>query len=169
MNRGDWDQNAVLADAADTSDALEESLPGMFDEDEEEARDRAWLARLPDFIMPDYPFDLPPARLPFAQRIFSLCGAPARCPQETCRRSMRCAGSDGPPCFRADRKPLQQMLFLAWIATMASATDDEARDALRRTKNPYRWAFDEDAPNTRGSRPRRRRRSAARSRAHAPS
>jgi hypothetical protein len=168
MSRGDWDQNAVLAGAADTSDAREESLADAFDEDEadeeeEEARDRAWLARLPDFIMPDYPFDLPPARLPFAHRIFTLCGAPARCPQETCRRSMRCAGSDGPPCFRADRKPLHQMLFLAWMATMGPATDDEARDALCRARNPYRWAFDKDAPSARGSRPRRRRRSSARS------
>jgi hypothetical protein len=137
MSRGAPNQNAG---AADMSDALEKSLPGAFteDEDEEEARIRAWYAQLPDFIMDSYPFDVPPARLPFAQRIFTLCGAPARCPQETCRRSTRCAGGDGPPCFRADRKPLQQMLFLAWVATMGPATDDEARDALRRTTNPYR-------------------------------
>ena len=163
MSRGDPDQNA---DLAGEGYALEESLPDAFeeDEDEEEARIRAWLARLPDFIMPNYPFDLPPARLPFAQKIFTLCDAPGRCPQETCRRSMRCAGGDGPLCFRADRKPLHQMLFLAWLATMGPATDDEARDALRRTKNPYRWAFDEDAPSAGDGRARRRRRrSSARS------
>ena len=161
MSRGDPDQNAAVAGEGDV---LDESLPDAFDEDEdeEEARIRAWLARLPDFIMPDYPFDVPPARLPFAQKIFTLCGAPARCPQETCRRSMRCAGGDGPPCFRADRKPLHQMLFLAWMATMGPATDDEARDALRRAKNPYRWAYDKEAPAPEG-RSRRRRRSSARS------
>ena len=161
MSRGDPDQNA---DLAGEGDALEESLPDAFEEDEEEERIRAWLARLPDFIMPNYPFDLPPARRPFAQKIFTLCGAPGRCPHETCRRSMRCAGGEGPPCFRADRKPLHQMLFLAWIATMGPATDDEARDALRRTKNPYRWIFDEDAPSAgEGRARRRRRRSSARS------
>ena len=158
MSRGDPDQHAAVAGEGDV---LDESLPDAFDEDEdeEEARIRAWLARLPDFIMPDYPFDVPPARLPFAQKIFTLCGAPARCPQETCRRSMRCAGGDGPPCFRADRKPLHQMLFLAWMATMGPATDDEARDALRRAKNPYRWAYDKEAPNGGEGRSRRRRRS----------
>ena len=162
------DQNTARAKGSDTSDSLDTNLPEPCDDHDGENAG-AWLARLPDFIMPDYPFDLPPARLRFAQKIFTLCGAPARCPQETCRRGMRCEGGDGPPCFRADRKPLHQMLFLAWMATMGPATDDQARDALRRTKNPYRWAFDEEVPSAGEGRSRRRRRGPARPRERSPS
>jgi hypothetical protein len=126
-----------------------------------------WWARLPDFIKPSYPFDLPPERVPFAQGIFTMCGAPARCPQETCRRSMRCEGGDGPPCFRADRKPLQQLLFMSWMVGMGPATAEEGQDLMRRWGNPYHWFFAGETPAREGG-SRRRRRSSARSRARAP-
>src|SRR4051812_25763441 len=117
-----------------------------------------WWARLPDFIQADYRFDLPPARMPFAQKIFTECGAPARCPQQPCRRSMRCEGGDGPPCFRADREPLQQMLFLSWMVAMGPATPEEGHDLMRRWGNPYRWFFAVEVPSREGrSRGRRRR------------
>jgi hypothetical protein len=145
----------------------EASVPEDFDDDGESVG--MWWARLPGFIKPDYPFDLPPARMSFAQKIFTDCGAPARCPQEACRRSRRCDGGDGPPCFRADRKPLHQMLFLAWMAFMGPATPDEVDDALRRTKNPYRLNYTEDAQKRARGRSRRRRRGPARSRQSAPS
>src|SRR4051812_32508326 len=110
-----------------------------------------------DFIKPTYPFDLPPDRLPFAQRIFTLCGAPARCPQQGCRRTAECAGTNGPPCFRADREPLHQMLFLAWMHAMGPATNEDAEEALRRAANPYRWPFAVWTPDPRSARRRRRR------------
>ncbi len=57
------------------------------DKPDEDAVARAWWAQLPDFIKPDYPFDLQPDRLPFAQRMFSLVGAPQHCPAGACRRA----------------------------------------------------------------------------------
>ena len=156
MGMDDRNWNVVLPDGPDTGEP--EAILEAFDDDDGESVGM-WWARLPDFIKPDYPFDLPPARMPFAQKIFTECGASARCPKEACRRSMRCEGGDGPPCFRADREPLQQMLFLSWIAVMGPATPEEVYDALRRKKNPYRWIFDEDTRSRDGrSRGRRRRR-----------
>jgi hypothetical protein len=131
-----------------------------FDDDGESVG--MWWGRLPDFIKPDYPFDLPPARMSFAQKIFTECGAPGRCPQETCRRSMRCGGGDGPPCFRADRKPLHQMLFMSWMVAMEGATPEEGHDQVRRWGNPYRWFFAVETAS-RGGRSRRGRRNSARS------
>src|SRR5215207_6966148 len=107
MGTDDRNWDVVVPSAGETGAAREADLPEAFDDDEAGESVGMWWARLPDFIKPDYPFDLPPERLAVAQAIFTECGVPARCPQEACRRSMRCRGGDGPPCFRADRKPLQ--------------------------------------------------------------
>jgi hypothetical protein len=72
----------------------------------------AWWAQLPDFIKPDYPLDLPPARMPFAKFVFTDAGAPPGCPQAACRRSGECEGGDGPTCYRADRRFFSRILFL---------------------------------------------------------
>ena len=158
MSAGDRNWDVVVPSAGeDTTAAREESLPEALDDAEDGESVGMWWAHLPDFIKRSYPFDLPPERLGFAQGIFTECGAPARCPQETCRRSMRCEGGDGPPCFRADRKPLQQMLFISWMVAMGPATVEEGSDLMKRWGNPYRWFFAEEAP-TRGGRSRRRRR-----------
>ena len=157
MATDDRNWNVVQPDPQDTGEpeAIE------FDDDGESVG-MSW-ARLPDFIKPDYPFDLPPAQISFAQKIFTECGAPGRCPQETCRRSLRCEGGDGPPCFRADRKPLHQMLFMSWMVAMEGATPEEGHDQVRRWGNPYRWFFAVETPSRDGRARRQRRRSSARS------
>jgi hypothetical protein len=160
MTKGDRRNDAAAAICArEELDDLEAGLVTAADElsieDDSEDDDDGpalWWARLPDFIKPTYPFDLPPDRLPFAQRIFTLCGAPARCPLQGCRRSEQCDGGDGPPCFRADREFLHQILFLAWMAVMGPATDDEGRAALRSKGSPYRWPFDPPRPPHRRTR-----------------
>ena len=157
----------MVPSAGETPAAREADLPEAFEDDDDGESIGMWWARLPDFIKPSYPFDLPPERVPFAQGIFTMCGAPARCPQETCRRSMRCEGGDGPPCFRADRKPLQQLLFMSWMVGMGPATAEEGQDLMRRWGNPYHWFFAGETPAREGG-SRRRRRSSARSRARAP-
>jgi hypothetical protein len=102
MTMGTDDRNwkPVLPGAADTGEALEANAPEPFDDEDDEGDGDgeslgAWWARLPDFIKPRYPFDLPPERLPFATMIFTECGAPARCPHDGCRRSMECGGGEG--------------------------------------------------------------------------
>ena len=97
----------------------------------------AWWAQLPDFIKPDYPLDLPPARLPFAQHVFTEVGAPRRCQMATCRRTKECRGGDGPPCYRADRKLLSQVLFLWWMRVFADLSDADYAAALRAKGSPY--------------------------------
>jgi len=71
---------------------------------------------LPDFVRPDYPFDLPPYRRAFVSRVFEAAGAPKTCPHSACRRSRRCAGEDGPPCYRADRERLSRLLLRVYLA-----------------------------------------------------
>jgi hypothetical protein len=103
--------------------------------DEDEFR-RLWF-KLPDFITPDYRLDIPPARLPFVKPVFTEVGAPRFCPQAACRRARACQGGDGPPCFRADRKDLSQVLFLWWVWTYGGATEEECAQSLRATGNRY--------------------------------
>src|SRR4051812_11802342 len=105
MATEDRNWNVVLPDAPETG--VPEEAPETFDE-VDDASIGNWWACLPDFMKADYPFDLRPARMPFTQKIFTECGAPARCPQQPCRRSMPSEGGDGPPCFRADREPLHR-------------------------------------------------------------
>ncbi|HKH95059.1 MAG TPA: hypothetical protein VKA39_00895 [Beijerinckiaceae bacterium] len=167
MGTDDRNWDVVVPSAGETGAAREADLPEAFDDDEAGESIGMWWARLPDFIKPDYPFDLPPERLAVAQAIFTECGVPARCPQEACRRSMRCGGGDGPPCFRADRKPLQQLLFTSWMVGMGPVTAEEGQDLMRRWGNPYHWFFAGETPGRQGG-SRRRRRSSARSRARAP-
>ncbi len=124
-------------------------------EDEEvgETEFAEWWARLPDFIKPEYPFDLPPDRLPFAQFVFTKVGAARVCPEIACNRSGACRGGDGPPCFRADRKNLQQVLFLWWMTLYHGCTDEDYAASLRGTGNPY--APQDDPPQARPRRGRR--------------
>jgi hypothetical protein len=104
--------------------------------DDDEACGR-WWAQLPDFIKPDYPFDMPPARLPFVQFVFTQMGAPRHCPEARCRRSGQCRGGDGPPCFRADRKDLQQVLFLVYMMLFADWPEQELWRTLKAQGNRY--------------------------------
>jgi hypothetical protein len=71
---------------------------------------------LPDFVRLDYPFDLPPYRRPFFTRVFEAAGVPKICPVAACRRSRRCEGKDGPPCYHAHRQPLSRLLLKVYVA-----------------------------------------------------
>jgi hypothetical protein len=155
MSRGHSDHNGGVAGRAAAGGPLDASRPDYSDISDEEAA--LWWASLPEFIKTDVG-DLPAGCLVFAQSIFTLCGAPGRCPQQACRRTMRCQGGDGPPCFRADRRPLDQMLFLSWMAIKGPATNEEAHEALALAQNPYRWIFDDPPKRAEGKSGRRRRR-----------
>jgi hypothetical protein len=122
----------ATADAFDTS-RLDAALETR-DEDEEW---RSWWTQLPDFIKPDYPLDLPPNRMPAARYLFTAVGAPRFCPQASCPRAGTCQGGDGPPCFRADRENLSQVLFLSWMMIFGEMTEEECAQAMRRTGNRY--------------------------------
>ncbi len=99
-----WYEDAEVKDeAAEDTEPSEAEIWAAFG---------AWWARLPDFIKPTYPFDLPPEYMPFAQEVFTIEGAPKHCPVADCRRAKRCLGDDGPPYFSADREGFQQVLFL---------------------------------------------------------
>ncbi len=91
----------------------------------------------PDFIRPDYPFDLPPYRIPFAQDAFSEAGAHRFCPQRACRRAQRCRGGEGPPCFRADRWDLRHVLALSWMLAVEMIDEAQFRRSLRDRGNRY--------------------------------
>jgi hypothetical protein len=136
----------ATADAFDTS-RLDAALETR-DEDEEW---RSWWTQLPDFIKPDYPLDLPPNRMPAARYLFTAVGAPRFCPQASCAGT--CQGGDGPPCFRADRENLSQVLLLSWMMIYGDMTEEECAQAMRRTGNRY-------AP-ARGAGSRKRRRADA--------
>jgi hypothetical protein len=69
-----------------------------------------------------------------------------------------CRGGDGPPCFRADRRDLQQVLFL-WVMRLYFGCTDEQYAAILRA-NGNRYAPSADAPDV--PRPRRKRRSRGR-------
>ena len=98
----------------------------------------AWWAQLPDFIKPGYPLHIPPERLPFVQFVFPGVGAPRFCPEPACRRAGECQGGDGPPCFRAGRRDLSQVLFLWWMRAFDDEfSDEEYEDALRCRGNRY--------------------------------
>jgi hypothetical protein len=97
----------------------------------------AWWAHLPDFIKPGYPLDIPPERLPFAREVFTHMGAARLCPEAACRRAGACRGGDGPPCFRASRKDLSQVLFLWWMMLFFDFPWEEFAAALARTGNRY--------------------------------
>jgi len=126
--------------------------------DEEEADVQNWWAQLPDFIKPGYPLDLPPNRMPFAQFVFTEVGAQRFCPQAACRRARSCQGGEGPPCFRADRADLLQVLFLWWMMIYGNMPDDEYEKALRNRANRYALADEPNppGPRTRSHRGRRR-------------
>lgn len=103
----------------------------------------------PDFLRPDYPFDLPPNRLPFAQHVFSLAGAPELCPQRGCRRSGRCAGGEGPPCLRAD-PDLRLVLKLWFMMTIDMIDEPQYWRSLKARRNRYaQFAPAQTAPKER--------------------
>jgi hypothetical protein len=132
-------------DAAEPWNEEETGEDGLGDETDEDAAAQRWWMLLPDFIKPSYPFDLPPERLPFARHVFGLVGAPRHCPEALCRRAKECQGGDGPPCFRADRRDLQQVLFL-WVMRLYFGCTDEQYAAILRA-NGNRYAPSADAPD----------------------
>ena len=141
----------ATADAFDTS-----RLDAALTREEEEEEWRSWWAQLPDFIKPDYPLDIPPNRMPFVRYVFTDVGAPRFCPQASCRRAGTCQGGDGPPCFRADRKNLWQVLFLWWMMIYGNATDEEYEQSMRGTCNRYAQAASASPARRAGSRRKRR-------------
>jgi len=149
-----WD-DADLWDE-DLSDEADDEAEAKDEAKDDEAAVRSWWAQLPDCIKPDYPFDLPPDRLPGARYVFTLAGAPQHCPQLSCRRGKECRGGDGPPCFRADRRDLGQVLFLWWMMLYHGCTDQEYASALRARGNRYAPPEKPPAAGHR-ARPRRRR------------
>lgn len=118
------------------------------DEEEQEAIS-AWWSSIPDFLKPDYSFDVPPHRMPLACYALTFAGAPRHCPQSACRRARRCRGGDGPPCFRADRKPLQHALLLIWLSAFHGLRDAEYEDALDAADSRYCCA----PPASKGAKP----------------
>ena len=130
---------------------------GQPDADPDHAEFAHWWAQLPDFIKSEYPFDLPPDRLPFARFVFTQVGAPRLCPEAACRRSGECAGGDGPPCFRADRDFLSQVIFLWWMRLYYGCTDEEYTAALKAKGSPYAPQDDAPAPKVKRSKSQRRR------------
>lgn len=96
-----------------------------------------WVHKVPDFLKPSYPFDVPPDRLPFAREVLSFAGAPRHCPQSACRRARACRGGDGPPCYRADRKALQRIMFLIWLRLYCGLTQAEFDYLLAVEGNRY--------------------------------
>ena len=85
---------------------------------------------LPDFVLPQYPFDLPPYRREFFSRVFEAAGVPATCKVAACRRSGRCEGGDGPPCYRANRERLSHLLLLVYVACNACEQEEIAKIAV---------------------------------------
>ena len=141
----------ATADAFDTS-----RLDAALDTQEEDEEWRSWWTQLPDFIKPDYPLDIPPNRMPFVRYVFTAVGAPRFCPQASCGRAGTCQGGDGPPCFRADRKDLSQVLFLWWMMIYGNATDEEYAQSMRGTGNRYAQAASASPARRAGSRRKRR-------------
>jgi hypothetical protein len=66
-----------------------------------------------------------------------MAGAPHHCPELACRRARKCQGGDGPPCFRADREELREVLFLAWAKLFLDFTDEEIEDCLSSRGSRY--------------------------------
>jgi hypothetical protein len=128
-----------------------------------------WWWHLPDFIKPNYPFDVPPERMAYASAVFTAAHVYAACPEAGCRRERACLGGEGPPCYRADRRNLRQLLFLMWMTIWCEATPAECNGAFRRAGSPYRfpkaWAEEREeetpaageTPSGARSRPRRSR------------
>ena len=98
--------------------------------------------------------------MPFARYVFTVVGAPRFCPQASCRRAGTCQGGDGPPCFRADRENLSQVLFLSWMMIYGDMTEEEGAQAMRRAGNRYAPAEASAAPARRAEAHRKRPRSA---------
>ena len=144
------DHHSKTEYALDEADAPETPGEGEGDED---AEFRAWWAQLPDFITPGYPLDIPPARMPFVQYVFTEVGAPRFCPVPACHRAKACQGGNGPPCFRVDRRDLSQVLFLWWMRMYADATDEDYDEALRARRSRYAPA----AAQAASGKPKRRR------------
>jgi hypothetical protein len=141
----------ATADAFDTC-RLDAALETRVEDEEW----RSWWTQLPDFIKPDYPLDLPPCRMPFARYVFTDVGAPRFCPEAACRRAGTCQGGDGPPCFRADRQNLWQVLFLWWMMIYGNATDEEYEQSMRAKGNRYAQAASASLARRAGSRRKRR-------------
>jgi hypothetical protein len=129
---------------------------------EEQAAFEGWWANVPDFVKPGYPLDIPPDRMPFVRFVFTECGAAYHCPEAACRRARECLGGAGPPCYRADRKDLQQVLFCWWGMMFLQMTAAEYRHALEAHGN--RYAPNTPPPDATGSRKTKARRGRARKR-----
>ena len=140
-------------DCVDIQAALATIEGGSGEDGISEARFRVWWAHLPDFVKPDYPLDIPPERLPFARHVFTDVGAPRACPAAACRRAGACQGGDGPPCFRAARRDLSQVLFLWWLTLFYEFPEEDYAAALRARGNRY---APHAPPATRARRRRRR-------------
>jgi hypothetical protein len=104
---------------------------------EELAATRELVAELPDYVVLSYPFDVPPHRMPLAQYVLGKAGAWRHCPEARCRRSRSCRGGKGPPCFRADRADLQQVLFLTHMLYLEHFSAEDVEFALTRQQNRY--------------------------------
>jgi hypothetical protein len=96
-----------------------------------------WWTRLPDFIKPDYPFDVPPARMAGARYVFTEVGAPRFCPEAACRRAGECRGGDGPPCYRADRAALRHVLLMSWLLIYENCPEDVYETSVREKAPRY--------------------------------
>ena len=123
---------------------------------DEEAAFGRWWAQLPDFIKFDYTLDIPPARMPFAQAVFTEVGAPRLCPKVACRRGGACKGGDGPACYRADRAFLGHVLFLWWMMIFAELSWEDYQTSLRAKGSPYAQPADATKAKARPAKARRR-------------
>ena len=91
------------------------------------------------------------------RHVFGLVGAPRLCPETVCKRSGACRGGDGPPCYRADRDNLSQVLFLWWMRVYEDLSDEEYDEALRLKGSPYAPSAETAAGPHKDPRKRRRR------------
>ena len=113
---------------------------------EEEAAVREWLVdRVPDFLWPSYPFDVPPGRMAVVRYLLTLFQAHRHCPRGSCRRARRCLGGDGPPCFRADREELRHILLLAWSHVFHDLPEEAFAAELEKLGDRYEM-LPEDVP-----------------------
>ncbi len=113
---------------------------------------------LPDYVHADYPYDVPPSRLDVAMGTLSWIGAWRSCPHAPCRRARFCSGTEGPPCYRADRRALQQALLVSYLQDLGACGPSDYDSLLTEAGNRYAVIPPESRPDPRPRRMRRRRR-----------
>jgi hypothetical protein len=93
-----------------------------------------------------------------AREMLSCIEAWRTCSHAPCHRARACIGPDGPPCFRADRRALQQVLLVCYLLDLGACGPSGYGPLLTAAGNPYAVIPPESRPDPRPRRKRRRRR-----------